>query len=352
MCCMYSGLSDIDGPPKGRWYRCEAQRPATRRRSRWRPAASQAARVASLTHGSRRHSTRATPSALRTILRATDTMTRHRLDILSKCRRVDTSASEEENRDRIHSVHSVTLLGRRRASTVVSRKTVARLSRYRRLLTSLHEQGVTNIYSHELARHAVVSAAQVRRDLMAIGYSGSPSKGYEVELCLDSIGSFLDGSVRQEVALVGVGNLGRAVLQHFAEASPSVAIVAAFDNDPALVGSGVHACRVVDAASMERARPRPGHPDRRSHRARGERPGHRRQPRARRREEHHQLRPGAPSPPRARLRRVHGHHRRARVGGVLRPPRAGETPTRPTRTAAARSDRWSDNSRRSLRGQP
>jgi redox-sensing transcriptional repressor len=134
---------------------------------------------------------------------------------------------------------------------VVSRKTVARLSRYRRLLKSLHEQGVINIYSHELARYAVVSAAQVRRDLMAIGYSGSPSKGYEVELCLDSIGSFLDGSVRQEVALVGVGNLGRAVLQHFAEASPSVAIVVAFDNDPTLIGSGVHACRVLDAANVD-----------------------------------------------------------------------------------------------------
>lgn len=134
---------------------------------------------------------------------------------------------------------------------MVSRKTVARLSRYRRLLASLQEQGVASIYSHQLARHAVVSAAQVRRDLMAIGYSGSPSKGYEVELCIDSIGSFLDGTTRQDVALVGVGNLGRAVLQHFAEASPSAAIVVAFDSDPTLIGSDVHSCRVVDADQME-----------------------------------------------------------------------------------------------------
>jgi redox-sensing transcriptional repressor len=134
---------------------------------------------------------------------------------------------------------------------VVSRKTVARLSRYRRLLTSLRDQGVTNIYSHELARHAVVSAAQVRRDLMAIGYSGSPNKGYEVGLCIDSISSFLDGGARQEVALVGVGNLGRAVLQHPATASPSTAIVAAFDTDPGLVGSSVQSCRVMDASRME-----------------------------------------------------------------------------------------------------
>ena len=68
------------------------------------------------------------------------------------------------------------------------------MSRYRRLLVSLHSGGVESIYSHQLARHAVVSAAQVRRDLMVIGYSGSPNKGYDVEACIESIGSFLDGA--------------------------------------------------------------------------------------------------------------------------------------------------------------
>ena len=98
---------------------------------------------------------------------------------------------------------------------------MSRMSRYRRLLQSLRETGVESIYSHQLARHAVVSAAQVRRDLMVIGYSGSPNKGYDVTACIDSISHFLDGSVRQEVALVGVGNLGHAVLSHFADKSPS-----------------------------------------------------------------------------------------------------------------------------------
>lgn len=116
---------------------------------------------------------------------------------------------------------------------------------------SLRDQGVRNIYSHEIARYAVVSAAQVRRDLMAIGYSGSPKKGYDVELCIESLSSFLDGAVRQEVALVGVGNLGRAVLQHLATASPSAAIVAAFDTDPRSIGATVYSCRVMDAARME-----------------------------------------------------------------------------------------------------
>ena len=134
---------------------------------------------------------------------------------------------------------------------MVSRKTVARMSRYRRLLVSLHAGGVESIYSHQLARHAVVSAAQVRRDLMVIGYSGSPNKGYDVEACIESIGSFLDGAARQEVALVGVGNLGHAVLTHFVEESSSVAIVAAFDVSPELTDTSIHGCRCFDVSRME-----------------------------------------------------------------------------------------------------
>jgi redox-sensing transcriptional repressor len=134
---------------------------------------------------------------------------------------------------------------------VVSRKTVARMSRYRRLLIDLRDSGVRSIYSHQLARNAVVSAAQVRRDLMVIGYSGSPNKGYDVDACIDSICAFLDGPVRQDVALVGVGNLGRAVLAHFADKSPAVAIVAAFDTDPDLADHTVHGCRCFAAERME-----------------------------------------------------------------------------------------------------
>ncbi len=134
---------------------------------------------------------------------------------------------------------------------MVSRKTVARLSRYRRLLQSLSEDGVESVYSHELARLAVVSAAQVRRDLMAIGYSGSPNRGYDVAACIESISHFLDGSGRQEVVLAGVGNLGHAVLTHFAGKSPSVAIIAAFDVDPALTDTVICGVRCLDVSRME-----------------------------------------------------------------------------------------------------
>ena len=108
--------------------------------------------------------------------------------------------------------------------------------------------------------------------------------------------------------------------------SPSVAIVAAFDDDPALADTVVHGVRCFDAARMEdlvrdlgieiAVLTVPG----------AARPGRRRRARARGRQEHHQLRPRAAAPAQRHLRRVHGHHGGARVGRVLRPPR------RPTRT--------------------
>jgi redox-sensing transcriptional repressor len=134
---------------------------------------------------------------------------------------------------------------------VVSRKTVQRLSRYRRLLTDLHNTGTTNIYSHQLAHLAGVSAAQVRRDFMVIGYSGSPNRGYQVDTCLASIESLLDGTIRQDVAIVGLGRLGQSVLAHFAGRRPLLRIAAGFDTNPALIGTSVEGCPVHSTADLE-----------------------------------------------------------------------------------------------------
>lgn len=134
----------------------------------------------------------------------------------------------------------------------VSPKTVARLSLYRRLLTDLGRSGAVHVYSHQLAHLAGVSAAQVRRDFMVIGYSGSPNRGYQIESCLASIDAFLDGSSRQDLALIGLGRLGRAVLAHFAGRRPLLRITAGFDVDPALVGTVLDGCPVYDVAELER----------------------------------------------------------------------------------------------------
>jgi redox-sensing transcriptional repressor len=138
------------------------------------------------------------------------------------------------------------------AKPVVSRKTVGRLSLYRRLLDGLKASGALSVFSHQLAHLAGVSATQVRRDFMVIGYSGSPNRGYEVETCLASIERLLDGNNRQDVALVGLGRLGQSVLAHFAGRRPLLRIADGFDTNPSLIGTSIEGCTIHSMGDLER----------------------------------------------------------------------------------------------------
>lgn len=126
---------------------------------------------------------------------------------------------------------------------MISEKTVERLSLYRHLLAQCREDGQAHIHSHQLAALADVTAPQVRRDVMAVGYSGNPNHGYEVAALVASIGEFLDTPLNRNIALVGVGNLGRAILSDFAVRRPRLRIVAAFDVEPDRVNRVIHGCR-------------------------------------------------------------------------------------------------------------
>ncbi|TVQ89052.1 MAG: redox-sensing transcriptional repressor Rex [Bacteroidetes bacterium] len=110
-------------------------------------------------------------------------------------------------------------------------KTIERLSQYRRILFNSINQGKTNIYSHELANMMNLTPVQVRRDLMLIGYSGSQSKGYVIKDLVNLIGKIIDSEQPQKVAIVGMGNLGRAITSYFTGKRERLSIVAAFDND-------------------------------------------------------------------------------------------------------------------------
>ncbi len=111
-------------------------------------------------------------------------------------------------------------------------KTVERLSQYRRVLYNSIEEGKTNIYSHELAKMMNLTPVQVRRDLMLIGYSGSQSKGYVIKDLIALIGQIIDSEEGEKIAVVGMGNLGRAITSYFTGKREKLSIAAVFDNDP------------------------------------------------------------------------------------------------------------------------
>ncbi|HSB70947.1 MAG TPA: redox-sensing transcriptional repressor Rex [Candidatus Methylomirabilis sp.] len=134
---------------------------------------------------------------------------------------------------------------------MIASKTIARLSLYRRAMHELLAEGRDYVYSHEIASLCGLTAAQVRRDLMSTGFTGSPNKGYSVGGLLQSIGRLLDDPEEERVALVGVGNMGRAILAYFTGRRPNLSIVAAFDQDPTQVKRVIHGCRCHPMEELE-----------------------------------------------------------------------------------------------------
>ena len=127
-----------------------------------------------------------------------------------------------------------------------------RLSAYRRHLHSWATDGKTRIYSHELARIVGSTPAQVRRDLMTIGSTGSPAHGYAVAGLIERIGALLNPPGGTNVALIGVGHLGRAILHFFRQLHPELQIVAAFDVGAEKVGREFDGCPCHHVREMER----------------------------------------------------------------------------------------------------
>jgi len=115
-------------------------------------------------------------------------------------------------------------------------KTVERLSQYRNALLGCLQVEKYFIFSHELGNIVHVTPVQVRRDLMLIGYSGTLRKGYDVSELIKLISKILDPLEIQKIALIGMGNLGRAIISHFNGKRTQLTIVAAFDNDPNKTG--------------------------------------------------------------------------------------------------------------------
>jgi len=108
-------------------------------------------------------------------------------------------------------------------------KTIERLSEYRRILLDCLAQGQTHIFSHELASLNHITAVQVRRDMMLMGFSSMQRKGYNIKELIGAIGNLIDTSDGLNVAVLGVGNMGKAITGYFRGKRSKLNIVATFD---------------------------------------------------------------------------------------------------------------------------
>jgi redox-sensing transcriptional repressor len=131
-------------------------------------------------------------------------------------------------------------------------KTVERLSEYRRTLLGCLNEKRNYIFSHDLAARLHITAVQVRRDLMLIGYSSVQRKGYDVKELIDTIGSIIDSNESMNVAVIGIGNLGRAVAGYFKGKRSKLNLVASFDNDPQKVNKVISGVKCFPVSEMEK----------------------------------------------------------------------------------------------------
>lgn len=134
----------------------------------------------------------------------------------------------------------------------VSLQTVQRLSVYRKVLEELDHDGIEYVHSHQLAAQVGVTPAQLRRDLSSFGTFGNISRGYNVYEMTRTISRILGTDKTQNVALFGVGDLGRALLSYRGFEERGFHVTVAFDVDSAKVGRVFAGRRCYHIDELER----------------------------------------------------------------------------------------------------
>ena len=126
----------------------------------------------------------------------------------------------------------------------IPRATIQRLATYVQVLENLARDGVEVISSNPLAEACGVNGSQVRKDLAYFGEFGIRGVGYHVTSLISSITSALGVDREWRMAVVGIGNLGKAILNHSEFRARGFNIVGIFDCDPFKIGEIVHGLEV------------------------------------------------------------------------------------------------------------
>lgn len=123
------------------------------------------------------------------------------------------------------------------AQEKIPQATAKRLPLYYRFLQHLSESGRRRISSSELSELVKIDSATIRRDLSYLGALGKKGYGYNVERLLTFLRTKLDQDELTKVMLVGVGNLGTALLKYNFLKNNNSKIVVAYDTDYNKVGT-------------------------------------------------------------------------------------------------------------------
>lgn len=134
----------------------------------------------------------------------------------------------------------------------ISESTIHRLSLYYRALSLLEKDNYETVSSKELAKREKLTPAQVRKDLSFFGSFGTRGLGYPVNELKGRIASILGIDRQWRVALIGVGNIGSALVSYKEFQKQGFQIVKLFDNDQRKIGSNHKGIVVSDIKNLEK----------------------------------------------------------------------------------------------------
>ncbi|MFD2305120.1 redox-sensing transcriptional repressor Rex [Enterococcus termitis] len=133
---------------------------------------------------------------------------------------------------------------------IIPKATARRLPLYYRYLRILHDAGKNKVSSTELSEAVQVDSATIRRDFSYFGELGKRGYGYDVENLMNFFAKTLNDDELTNVALIGVGNLGSALLKYKFHQSNSIRVSCAFDVNENIVGRIVDGIPVYPMSDM------------------------------------------------------------------------------------------------------
>ena len=115
---------------------------------------------------------------------------------------------------------------------MANRSCIIRLSRYKNALNRLKTLNFVRVFSDNLADAAGVTAAQVRKDFSLFGITGNRRGGYKVDELSDQLNKILGKDQLQEVVVIGMGNIGKALFHYGGLEKSGIKVAGGFDIDP------------------------------------------------------------------------------------------------------------------------
>ncbi|MFV0558609.1 MAG: redox-sensing transcriptional repressor Rex [Enterococcus sp.] len=134
--------------------------------------------------------------------------------------------------------------------TKLPKATAKRLPLYLRYLKMLQASGTICIKSKEFSELTQVPSATIRRDFSHLGELGRSGYGYEVDYLIQVFNGILDTQEEKRIALVGFGNLGRALAKNNFRRNDNLTIACVFDNNPDLIGQTIDGFEVYPITKL------------------------------------------------------------------------------------------------------